>query len=102
MTAAQSLLVRGLVPLEQGYPHTFTVEGVDGVFDCLQNDTTYAVEPGEAGARYARTAFLSFRRSVPYTPKAGDIITVDGVAWRVAVPVPSDIKWDLNLVSVDE
>lgn len=102
MTAVQSLLSRGLAPLEQGLPHTFTAEGLAGAYACLLETSSLGNEPGVAGSRIQQTATLSFRRSIPYTPVAGGIITVDGQPWRIELPVLSDIKWDLQLISVDE
>lgn len=96
------MLRAGQARLETLAGSTFTVDGEVGTFTGILDVTTQLNAYGSNGVEPDDTARLTVKQSIAWVPATGDVVTCDGIDWRVTSVKKGKVEYECELIGVDQ
>jgi len=96
------MLNAGLGRLQTLVPSTFTVDGEVGTFTGILDVTTQLNAYGSSGVEPDDMARLTIKQTVSWVPATGDVLTCDGIDWRVTSVKKGKVEYECELIGTDQ
>lgn len=102
MSAFHDMLRAGQARLEALAGSSFTVDGEVGTFTGILDVTTQLNAYGSSGVEPDDTARLTVKQTISWVPATGDVLTCDGIDWRVTSVKKGKVEYECELIGVDQ